>query len=225
MNNQGIACSISCGFSNTMPPIASIPPGRPAADPKRCSSAAWVWARHFYVKRPTAHRAQKGRPLRTLLVLDDNTGDFRVLHVHLPLWLGRAHDGVHCSGSGGATTTVHLHDTSSIDVLFALYEHRCVSSLVSVWRVGGECNLRDVLVKGYLEAVAPAAPPKANPTACCKHSMGLEVDLGLRSATRHGARELRCVLLGCNLLLSFQLAPAMRNVCSRRCAGDAFACM
>ena len=69
--------------------------------------------------------------------------------------------------------------TSSIVVLLALYEHRCVSLPWSVWGVDGECNLTDELVNGYLEAVAPGAPkPKANSTVCCKHSMGLEVDLG-----------------------------------------------
>ena len=81
--------------------------------------------------------------------------------------------------------------TSSIDVLLALYEHRCVSLPWSVWRVDGECNLTDEFANGYLEAVALAAPiPKSNSTACCKHSMGLEVGLGYRSAYRHGAREL-----------------------------------
>ena len=40
------------------------------------------------------------------------------------LWLGRAHDGLHCSGSGqgqtrGATTTAHLH-----------FPHRCLLGVV-----------------------------------------------------------------------------------------------
>ena len=69
--------------------------------------------------------------------------------------------------------------TSYIDVFFALYEHRCVSLPWSAWGVEGECNLTDELANGFLEPVALVAPnTKANSTACCKHSMDLEVDLG-----------------------------------------------
>ena len=77
--------------------------------------------------------------------------------------------------------------TSSIDVFLALCEHCRLSSPWCVRRVDGECNLTVDLVNGHLEAVAfGALKPKA---ACCKHSMGLNVDLGKRSATRYGARE------------------------------------
>ena len=84
------------------------------------------------------------------------------------------------------------HDDRSRTLSPSMYSWRCTSSLPwSVWGVDRECNLTDELVNGYLEAVALAAPkPKANSTACCKHSMGLEVDIGWRSASRHGAREL-----------------------------------
>ena len=179
-------------------------------------------------KCATAHWAHtKGWPLRTLLVLNDNKGDF-VFDMCLFFYGSvRAHDGVHCRGlwtEAGAWCYDDRALTLRPSMYFlALCEHRRLSLPWCVWRVDGECNLTDDFVNGYLEAVAPAAPkPKA---ACCKHSMGLEVDLGYRCATRYGPRELRRVVLVCNALLSVVQAPAIRNVGSRPCAGDAFDCM
>ena len=106
-------------------------------------------------KLATAHRAlTKGWPLRTLLVPKDNNGNFvcymcPFLHDWLEHTMG-------CSGSGhkqarGAATNRSLCP-SFIDVFLTLYEHRCAHLL-----------LRN---------------PRGNSTACCKHSMCLEVDLG-----------------------------------------------
>ena len=112
-------------------------------------------------KCATAHRAHtKGWPLRTLLVLK-TTKATSCSTCAAYLWLCRAHDGVHCRGSGqrqarGARRP--LTYTSSIDVFLALWEHRRLSLPWCVWRVDGECNLTDDFVNGYLEAVAPAAP-------------------------------------------------------------------
>ena len=62
------------GFA--LPPVASIPPGLRAADPKWCSTATLFWAQQFNAKWTTAHRVNtKGWPLRSLLVLKKH-GDF-----------------------------------------------------------------------------------------------------------------------------------------------------
>ena len=68
----------------------------------------------------------------TLLALIDNKRQLRAPPAALPSWLGRARDGVHCSGSGqtqprGTTTIAHLH-----------FFHRCSISRTSLrtatWR-------------------------------------------------------------------------------------------
>ena len=98
--------------------------GHRAADPKRCSSAALVGSAF---QSEVGHRtsgAHKGWPLRTLLMLKDNIGNF-VFYMcpFLYGWVGHMME-VHCSGSGhrqarGTTTTAHLH-----------FLHRCILGVV-----------------------------------------------------------------------------------------------
>ena len=142
---------------------------------------------------PHIGRARRGgRSVR--LVLKDNKGNF-VFYMcpSLYVWVGHMMECTAVALDKGRRVVPRrpLTYTSSIDLFLALYEHRCVSLPWSVWGVDRKCNLTDDLVNGYFEAVAPGAPKhKANRPACCKHSMGLEVALGYRSATRYGAREL-----------------------------------
>ena len=146
----------------TPPPIASIPPALRSTDPKRCSSAALVWARH------------KGMAAAYALGAQRQQRQLRVLHVPLPFlcgWVGHMMECTAVALDKGRRVVPRrrLTYTSSIDVFLALYEHRCVS-LPCVRGVDGECNLTDELLNSYLEAVALGAPnSKANSTACCKH--------------------------------------------------------
>ena len=126
---------------------------------------------------PLIERTQ-GWPLRALLVFKDNKGNF-VLYMcpFLSGWVGHMMECTAVALDRGRRVVPRrpLTNTSSIDVFLTLYEHRCLSLSWSVWGVDGECNFTDELVNGYLLG---APKPKANSTACCKHSMGLEVDFG-----------------------------------------------
>ena len=78
-------------------------------------------------QRVVGHRtsgAHKGMAAAYALGAQRQQRQLRALHVLFPLWLGGAHDGVHCSGSGqrqarGTTTTAHLH-----------FLHRCILGVV-----------------------------------------------------------------------------------------------
>ena len=155
-----------------------------------------------------------GWPLRTLLVLKDNKGNF--VFYMCPFLCGWVGHMMECTAVG--------LDRGTCVVLRRPLTH--TPSMYS-WRCTNIAACRQRGASG--ESTASAISRTSLRTAIWRQSHLLRRNprrtQQLRSAPRHGARELRGVLVGCNLLPSVHQAPAVRNVCSRPCACDAFACM
>ena len=76
-------------------------------------------------QREVGHRTSDAHKGMAALGAQKQQRQLRVRHVSLSLWLGRAHDGVHCSGSGQAGAW--CHEDRSLTLPPSMYSGRCTN--------------------------------------------------------------------------------------------------